>query len=225
MNRTRRAGFSLFEVTVAVAIVAILAVAIGLPVMKNLNKGKVARAQSDARVIGNALMEFYKDTGQWPVQMDKDANPEVWRLVGNYELGGGNKGIPGGMENVKGAKTWSSFGNSATLTEQLIRNRSGQIHPLYVESRNPQVKPGWDGPYLNEVPLDPWGHPYLVNIGYALPAVSGTVTASNDYHNVMVLSAGQDGVFETTMDVKSYNEEPGGDDIGYTILGARKFIR
>lgn len=223
MKNTRQAGFSLFEVMIAVAIVAILAVAVGVPVARNLNQGKVARAQSDAQVIGNAILDFYKDVGQWPAQTDLDPNPEAFRLVGNYELGRGDKGIPSGTNTAVGSQAWKSFGSASTLTEQLIRNSVPGIHPLYKESSNPQVTPGWNGPYLDQIPLDPWGHPFLVNIGYALPTVSGTVTAENDYHTVMVLSAGRDGVFNTSFDAKAYNEKPGGDDIGFVIRGPRKF--
>lgn len=223
MRNVRRAGFSLFEILIAVAIVAVLAVAVGIPVAKNLNQGKTARAQSDARVIGNAILDFYKDVGQWPAQTDLDTKPEAFRLVGNYELGGGNAGIAAGTNAIAGSNTWSNFGISTTLTEQLIRNRVNNIHPLYKESNNPQASTGWNGPYMNQIPLDPWGRPFIVNIGYALPTVSGTVTASNEYHNVMVLSAGKDGLFSTTFDARSYNEKTGGDDIGFVILGASKF--
>ncbi len=223
MRHEHKAGFSLFEVLIAVAIVAILSVAVGIPVAKNLNQGKVARAQSDAQVIGNAILNFYKDVGQWPAQTDRDPNPEAFRLVGNYEQGGGNSGIPAGTDAAVGSHTWSSFGQTTTLTEQLIRNRVHNIHPLYKESDKPHAQPGWNGPYLDEVPLDPWGRPFVVSIGYALPTVSGTVTANNQYHNVMVLSAGKDGIFNTSFEASTYNEKPGGDDIGFVILGASKF--
>lgn len=223
MKNTRPNGFSLFEILIAVAIVAILAVAVGVPVAKNLNQGKVARAQSDAQVIGNAILDFYKDVGQWPAQTDADANPEAFRLVGNYELGGGNKGISRGTDKALGSNTWNSFGTPSTLTEQLIRNRTGNTYPLYKPSEKPHTDPGWNGPYMDSIPLDPWGRPYVVNIGFALPTVSGSVTSENEYHNVMVLSAGKDGVFNTTFAASAYNEKPDGDDIGFVILGARKF--
>ncbi len=223
MRNVQKSGFSLFEVLIAVAIVAILAVAVGVPVARNLNQGKVARAQSDAGVIGNAILEFYKDVGQWPAQTDLDTNPEAFRLVGNYELGGGNAGISEGTDLAAGSQTWSSHGGTTTLTEQLIRNRSGNIHPLYKESSNPHTSPGWNGPYMDQIPLDPWGRPFVVSIGFALPSLPGTVTADNEYHNVMVLSAGKDGVFNTSLDNRVYNEKPTGDDIGFVVLGARKF--
>lgn len=223
MRNRDRNGFSLFEVVVAVAIVAILAVAVAIPVVKNLNQGKTARAASDAKIIGNAILDFYKDVGQWPAQTDTDPSPEAFRLVGNFEMGGGDAGIAMGNSKVAGGKAWASYGISSTLTEQLIRNRVGTVYPLYKTSENPHKNPGWNGPYLDEVPLDPWGRPYVVNIGFALPTVDGTVTAQNPYHNVMVMSAGKDGVFNTTFDLNAMNEKPGGDDIGFVVHGATKF--
>jgi prepilin-type N-terminal cleavage/methylation domain-containing protein len=214
-SNQRSDGFTLFEVIIAVALVAIMAVAIAPPLIKNLNEGKTARAQSDAQVIGNAIQSFYKDTGKWPLQDDNDPSPELVRLVGNASLGGGNSGLPDGDNNR--TDNWQDRGRSGTLTNQLILNESenGNIKPLYQTSSNPHRKPGWNGPYLDEVPLDPWGNAYVVNIHY-----TSTSHRNNLRHNVMVLSAGPNQVFETTFADNQFNEEFGGDDIGYVIRGS-----
>lgn len=216
-------GFSLFEVVIAVALVALLAVAVAPPIMRSMNQGRIARAQSDARVLANALLSFYKDVGQWPVQTDRDPDPEVDRLVGNAALGGGNTGIAGGDGEVKGARAWDSFGTPGTITEQLIHNRHGSVHPLYPLSERPFEHPGWNGPYLDTVPLDPWGRPFVVNICFAHPPRPGHWSAYNEYHNILVVSAGRNGVFETAFDPGTYPERPGGDDIGIVVQGATRF--
>jgi len=60
--------------------------------------------------------------------------------------------------------------------------------------------PGWNGPYLENVEPDPWGHAYLVNTG--------------GYHNsrerVWILSAGPNGIVETPLQSSALR----GDDIG-----------
>ncbi len=208
-------GFTLLEIIIAVAIVAIMAVAIAPPLIKNLNEGKAARAQSDAKVIGTAILSFYKDTGRWPLQNDDDSAYDLTRLVGNEDLGGGNEGIPAGASGISGSGNWDSWGQPGTLNAQLIANAAGSVDPLYIESKNPHIKPGWNGPYLDSVPLDPWGNPYVVNIRF----VNSTVT---DYkrHNVMVLSAGPDGLFQTPFHSNTFDESIGGDDIGYIIRGS-----
>jgi prepilin-type N-terminal cleavage/methylation domain-containing protein len=149
-------GFTLFEVIIAVALVAIMAIAIAPPLIKNLNEGKVARAQSDAQVIGNAVQAFYKDVGDWPLQYDADAAYDTARLVGNASLGGGNVGLPRGADATSDA--WRTRGAAAVLDNLLIFNRGGAGNtPLYPVSANPHARPGWNGPYLDRVPLDPWG--------------------------------------------------------------------
>ncbi|MBN2071082.1 MAG: type II secretion system protein GspG [Candidatus Krumholzibacteriota bacterium] len=205
-------GFTLLEIIIAVAIVAIMAVAIAPPLIKNLNEGRVARAQSDAQVIGNAVLSFYKDTGRWPLQNDSDSAYDLTRLVGSGPLGGGDTGVPPGGTGISGGGNWDSWGESSTLTEQLVANAVGTIDPLYPESKSPHTRPGWNGPYLESVPLDPWGNPFVVNVRF----LNNTV-ANYDRHNVMVLSAGPNGVFDTAFQNNTYDEEIGGDDVGYII--------
>ena len=208
----RNAGFTLFEIIIAVALVAILAVAIAPPLIKNLNEGKLARAQSDVQVIGNAVLHFYKDTGMWPLQNDADAAYDLTRLAGNEALGGGNAGIPAGTAGVPGSGNWDSWGQASTLTDQLIANAVGAIDPLYTESKNPHIRPGWNGPYLDHVPLDPWGNPFVVNIRYM-----NTGVANYTRHTVLVLSAGPNRLFDTPYQDNTFDEEIGGDDVGYII--------
>jgi len=210
-------GITLFELIIAVALVVIMTVAIAPPLIKNINERKVVRAQRDVQTIGNAVLAFYKDTGVWPIQDDSDHPPELVRLVGNASLGGGNKGLPDGNNNR--SDNWKDRGRVGSLTKQLILNESedGSIKPLYRTSSNPQRQKGWNGPYIKEVPLDPWGNPYAVNIHY-------TRIDHPNYsrHNVIVLSAGPNQVFETSFADNEYHEAFGEDDIGYIIRGANE---
>ena len=216
MNAKRHnTGFTLLEIIIAVALVAIMAVAIAPPLIKNLNEGKMARAQSDAQTIGNAVISFYKDTGIWPFQNDADAAFDLTRLAGNASLGGGNTGIPRGAAGVTGGGNWDSYGQAGTLINALIRNATDTVDPLYVESNNPNVVPGWNGPYLDSVPLDPWGNPFVMNLRYGNPGVTDYLS-----HTVMVISAGPDGLFNTTFQDAVHNEVVGGDDIAFVIRGS-----
>lgn len=211
-RRIRNDGFTLFEVIIAVALVAIMAVAIAPPLIKNLNEGKLSRAQSDAQVIANGILHFYKDTGDWPLQYDADAAYDLTRLATNADLGGGNNGIPGGAGGVPGGGAWDSRGTSGTVTDLLIRNATDTVDPLYAESQNPHVRPGWNGPYLDSAPLDPWGNPFVVNVRYL-----NTGVANYERHAVIVLSAGPNEVFETPFQDATFDEQIGGDDVGYIL--------
>ena len=59
-----RSGFTLIEIVIAVAIVAIFAAAISPMVFRHLEDTKVSRAQNETETISTALLGYYKDTGK-----------------------------------------------------------------------------------------------------------------------------------------------------------------
>jgi len=61
-----RRGFTLMEIVIAVAIVAIFAAAISPMVFKHLEDAKLTRAQNETESIATAVLSYYKDTGTWP---------------------------------------------------------------------------------------------------------------------------------------------------------------
>ena len=213
-------GFTLIEVIIAVALVAIMAVAIAPPLVQNIRDGKVTRAQSDVGAIGMAVMNFYKDVGEWPVAV---TTTTIDRLVGNENLGGGEAGIPAGSTAVTGAGGWATAGNPSTLTAHLIKNKTATIDTIWPFSSNPIANPGWNGPYLSQENLDPWGNPYVINVRYGIPAVVGSGTENYDKHNLLVLSAGPNKMFETPLSDTAYDEEIGGDDVGFIVNRATRY--
>jgi prepilin-type N-terminal cleavage/methylation domain-containing protein len=216
----RNSGFTLIEVIIAVALVAIMAVAIAPPLVQNLKSGKVARAQSDVQSIGTAVLSFYKDVSDWPMASGSNNLSQV--LVGLPATNGARDLIPSGVKAVSGSSSWRTNNRRTTLTDILIRNKVENAE-LYTVSRNPHVNPGWNGPYLTQVPLDPWGNPYMVNIKYATPAIAGTSTEDYDKHNVMVISSGPNEKFETPLKNDQFDEQVGGDDIGYIFQRASRY--
>lgn len=64
----RRAAFTLMEVLLALAIVAILAGVAGLAVMPNLNKGKYRSAQFQVERFKSALEQYILDNGAPPTR-------------------------------------------------------------------------------------------------------------------------------------------------------------
>ena len=68
MRTTGILGFTLIEMVIVVAIVALLA-GILVPVAFNqVDDAEKARAMADVRQISSALMLFRQDTGQWPIK-------------------------------------------------------------------------------------------------------------------------------------------------------------
>ncbi|MCP4549877.1 MAG: prepilin-type N-terminal cleavage/methylation domain-containing protein [bacterium] len=214
-------GFTLIEVIIAVALVAIMAVTVAPPLVQNIKMGKVTRAQSDAQTIGNAVLTFYKDVGEWPVVMPDGRY--AYKLLGNASMGGGNSGVPRGTNTIAGSGSWDDNGRSMTLTDVLIRNSSSSVAEFYKTSNKPQETPGWNGPYLSKVPTDPWGNPYAVNIRWSRSAIAGSNTADYDKHNLLVVSAGPNKIFETSLSANVENEQLGGDDVGFIFQPASRY--
>ena len=211
----RSRGFTLIEILVGVAILAILSAALTPLVIKYVNDGRRARALSDSQTIGQAVLAFQLDTGMWPVNDDASVlnASELSRLVGLAS--------PIVVASIPTGSGWPSLGTAGALADQLIRNRNATINPLYTVSLSSPEPPGWNGPYLKQIPLDPWAHPYVCNVRYLDGArVTGITAVMEDNHAVMCLSAGPNGVFDTPMaDATLLQAGQVGDDIGWNIQG------
>ncbi len=217
-RRTRhgaRAGFTLIEVIVVLAVVASLAAILTPMVVRYVEDARTSRARSDTKVIGAAVNQFYRDVGVGPVFSSSsafdDRNPDVSVLFG-----------PGSEPTVaSGADGWGVSGPAAfdptaasadTLAEHLISNGGGGSD-IYPTSPPPGVRRGqglfWQGPYIEAVDADPWGHRYLVHVqGFR----TGSSTAA------FALSAGPDGTVQTSGDQPRAGElNVGGDDLVFRI--------
>jgi prepilin-type N-terminal cleavage/methylation domain-containing protein len=198
MTKSSAKGFTLIEVIVAIAVVALLAGIITPSVIKHLDDSKRARAKNDALVIGAALASFYKDTGMWPTK-DSATTYNLVLLVSD-----GNTPTAAG-----GAANWglaTAAANADLMAYHLISNRpknvAGNAYPIIGELM-------WRGPYQTTLPADPWGNRYAVNVGNLAGA-----------NAVWVLSAGPDGIIQTPFTQAIPNNgvlNTTGDDIGYRL--------
>ena len=224
-HRSQAYGFTLVEILVAIALVAILAALLSPLVVKHLQTSRVSRARSDAAVLVGAIETFQLDTGRWPVSSDGVlvGSEEISRLVGLPASALVPAAIPGGAGSAPGDSSWSGGGDggeAAALADLLIHNRSDSVSPLYPAPSGPGA-PGWRGPYVDRVPLDPWGRPYVCNVRYLVGAnVEGVTNAEAADHAVLCLSAGANGLFETAFaDATALAPIGGGDDTGAVLQG------
>jgi prepilin-type N-terminal cleavage/methylation domain-containing protein len=215
-------GFTLIEMVVVLAVVAILAAILTPTVARNIKASKVTRTINETQVIAAAVASLYKDTGYWPYTGANGPAGGVDRVLTNPNT------VPTGAESGagSGAASWGTYGPSKPLYDYLYynnpdddtssggQNQTGQDYPTSGEYR-------WRGPYLDTRTIDDaWGRSYVINARY-FPG-NPRFNDKTRPHRVYVLSAGPDHLWGTAYsDAVTRNTTPddsiGGDDIGKAI--------
>ncbi len=207
----RSSGFTLVEMVVVLAVVAILAAILTPTIAKNIRDAKIARATNEAQVIGAAVGSFYKDLGRWPTGNGVTTADTIQLLFGP----GDTPAIQGG--GVAQEQFWLNDGTGwgaallDTFENQLITNTpaGGTAYPDDSTSPRPELR--WQGPYLTEVKPDPWGAHYSCNIFYTYTQVGGAQQA------VSVWCAGADRTSNTDCIQAATAFTVGGDDIVFRL--------
>jgi prepilin-type N-terminal cleavage/methylation domain-containing protein len=209
IKKSEQKGFTLIEVIVAIAVVAILAGVITPSVIKHLDDSKRARAQNDCLVIGSAIGSFYKDVARMP-NMNAAGAASVTLLASE-----GNIPTLG-----TGVTLWNAATTAATcdllinhLSANNPKTQTTNIYPTTTSAPGSEFV--WRGPYQTSFPADPWGNRYAINIGNM---ASTNAALSNA---VWVLSAGQDGIIQTAFNpavpAVGTTLAQSGDDIVYRL--------
>ena len=217
---SNRQGFTLMEIIIAVAVVAIMAGALTPLVIRHLESSKVTRAQTETETIANAVLQLYKDTGHWPITRYNGPTGTLDRLISSTSEASGS-----GTGAQPGASNWSTYGFEKQLGDFLYWNNPDDDHNRANGAARNQANQdydttgprAWKGPYVSSYTMeDPWGRAYVVNARY-LP---GGIYTGTVRHKVFVLSAGPNGKWETGYSDGS-TEEITGDDIGTVIYISR----
>ena len=186
-------GFTMIELVVVLAIIAVLAGVLTPMVINYVAEARVTAAKNDADGIANAISRFEKDVGRYPMftvgtTALKDSDANCNRLDG-----------PGNTPSAAPAQWTSGVAANCTLLAQLATNA-----PAYTVPTNQAQPNRWKGPYINSA-ADPWGNRYSVNI------INGKTSSANA---CFVLSAGPDGTIDTAFDISKNSQiVPAGDDI------------
>jgi general secretion pathway protein G len=67
--RTVRGGFSLIEILIAIAIIAVMGVTLVPGLLNYLNKAKVTRAKTELKTIAQGIDMYHADTNQYPATL------------------------------------------------------------------------------------------------------------------------------------------------------------
>jgi prepilin-type N-terminal cleavage/methylation domain-containing protein len=188
-RNSREKGFTLIEIIVVLGVIAILAAVLTPTVMTFLADARRGRAEGDANKIAGALGQLMKDTGQYPGNM---VGSGVTFLVSE---GNSPSGTVAGV-------TFDSATDEA-LADHLATNNPGSTTP---DTYNTSGRFRWRGSYILEHKPDPYSNAYVVG---PMANLKGNNTGP-----VWVLSAGEDGVLDTT---SSTATAPSDDDIGFRI--------
>ncbi len=216
---SHRGGFTLIEIVIAVAIVAIFAAAISPMVFRHLEDAKISKAQNETETIATAVLNYYKDTGAWPyTNANGPTGNAIDRVISSNRVPTGT-----GPGAAAGANNWGTYGNAKRLGDYLyFNNPDDDSRPDGSAANQPNQdwpttgKFAWKGPYVESYEiLDPWGNAYVINSRY-MPGGRYTGTIR---HKVFVLSAGPNGVWETGF-TDAATEEILGDDVG-TVISIR----
>ena len=202
-----RRGFTLIEVVVVVAIIALLAGILTPLIFKYIDEANETRALGDCRNIATALMLFHKDTGTWPYYNEPYdpglvRNPEVDYLYGNM---GDMPGVQPAVRSSWGDVGEDMFFSLVTFGEAGVswykpKSTAGAFGGPSI------LRHGWNGPYLPYITDDPWGYKYLVSVnGF------GPVGKKANENFVWCLSAGPN----FNVDTEAWSTFVKNDDIGY----------
>ncbi len=189
-------GFTLIELAVVLAIIAVLAAILTPMVTNYIDQSRITRALADSRTIADAIRLYQRDTGQWPVY----ASPSDY--TSNTCCGGGNTliGSSAGSNPTAGTFNWNI--SSVLAGSSLETYLNGNFTNVSTTIGFP--KKGFRGPYVGSLDSDPWGNRYIL---------TGANLAGTTNH-AFVISAGPNGAVDTnlTQDVTT-QFTPGSDDI------------
>lgn len=226
------------DLMVATAATVVLAAGVGGAALNTLDESKYGKAQPDAQAVGQAIVEFYSDTGKWPGQAEHAADDTQIFLLATGPLVGSdetteydlpslaNNGLDHAAHTTCGANSGQGFvnaqiaafegsadgGNGAFPTGTVVLN----LNDFLVRQPATADYPNWDGPYVGEISTDPWDRSW---VAYLAPLYcSEQVTAESGAGNLgyaWLISGGTNRTITTA--ATDSNLDIDGDDTGVTF--------
>ncbi|NOX55565.1 MAG: prepilin-type N-terminal cleavage/methylation domain-containing protein [Planctomycetes bacterium] len=179
-RQRRRAGFTLVELLIVMAILVLLVSLVGPRLLGSKKKADIGAAKTQIGLFEAALERFALDMGRFPTTEEG-----LQALITPPSSEGLDAGLTGtgAMNDLGTSDLGAAPGTSSTGASSSAASK-------------------WDGPYLrkNEIPLDPWGNPYQ----YEYPPTHGTGDQPD------IWSLGPDGQDGTDDDITNWGSAAGG---------------
>jgi len=204
MRKTK--GFTLIEIVVVLAIIAVIAAFLTPMLFDYLKESKVSRGKADVRNIAAAIANFNRDLQIYPIYNTTTEQKNATILI--LKTAEGNAatltGVTGWNDEVALSNQYDSLDNAL---------QAGKLADGTALYKDVVKKPGeWKGPYMTDFKADPWGNKYYVSTNGLHP---GSTAAA------FVISAGPNGQIETALNQNIAGGATaflvGGDDIVYRI--------
>ncbi|MBI5788871.1 MAG: type II secretion system protein GspG [Candidatus Schekmanbacteria bacterium] len=213
--KNRESGFTLIEIVVILAVIAIIAASMVPRISGIIDDAKIARAQSEVQTVGMAILRFNANTGKWPAKNGDGEDNKLYTLVS------GSASIPVPIPAYAGGGDTNYFGSDASVATGDYLDNHLKMNSPKGSADNAYPTTGvnrWNGPYLQEVGADPWGNAYVVNI------ISSYDNNTEENLYCYVISAGPDGTIQTDSDVTAAEvatHAVSGDDIAFLLRSRR----
>ena len=183
-------GFTLIEVIVILAVIAILAAVLTPMIIGYISDARTRRAQSDVKIIASAVLAFNKDMKDWPIWVTNTDRKTPGTPYAALTSGDGD--IPTGTIPTP----------LGSIDEQLMTNV-----PVYPGTGGSK----WVGPYLETVKADPWGNKYYIDVVGLQP------NNLSSFKPAYVVSAGPNKKLDTASGQSGPLVTIGDDDIVFRI--------
>jgi len=196
-------GYTLTEMTAVVATAGVLT-AVMLPVaISQVQQGRITASGGDISGINSAVSSLLRDTGDYPMRSGPENTFES-RYFFTLLLSTGPDGVTTAKPDIAALGTITA---ESTFDPHFVAYSVG-----YSTVGDQQ----WRGPYLSKRGLDPWGKSYLIYLEGVREAADPENSTHTTQKNILIISAGSNGVVETS----PTDNSPKGDDL-LSVLGRR----
>lgn len=192
-------GFTLIELAVVLAIIAVLAAILTPMVTGYIDQARVARATADAKTVSQAVTLYRRDTGVYPI-FSSLANSRTGTTNASALVG------PGTEPTLTGTSYTAAWTTILTTTTLAVTQLNTALTGLTVNDTNP-AHVSYRGPYIGALDTDPWGNYYVVTAN----------NLASSTNRAFVVSAGPNGILETNPAQGTTTFTTSGDDIAVPI--------